>query len=181
LDLGAVGRLIPFVGCIFTAGWRVVSELMKSCSNIVRHRKVNILLGVVPFYGEATIKFTFPVGGDFVKILKGFDEVVGIVLANVLDAKVVGNEAEGDVAALVTPEAGGSRRGGVAIFGKVGGEANVSNEVGLFEAVHALANFHVHPPVRVARVCSKYCCTISSGMMLRGSRMYPYRSIGVLR
>jgi hypothetical protein len=50
--------------------------------------------------------------------------------------------------ALVTPEAGGSRRGGVAIFGKVGGEANVGNDAGLFEAVHALANFHVHPPVR---------------------------------
>jgi hypothetical protein len=48
----------------------------------------------------------------------------------------------------VTPEAGGSRRGGVAIFGKVGGEAKVGNEAGLFEAVHALANFHVHPPVR---------------------------------
>jgi hypothetical protein len=69
------------------------------------------------------------------------------VLAGVLDAKVVGNEAEGDVVALVTPEAGGLRRGGVAVFGKVGGEANVGNEACLFEAVHALANFHVHPPV----------------------------------
>jgi hypothetical protein len=138
LDFGAVGRLIPFVGC--TAGWRV-------CSNIVGHRNVNILLGVVPFYGEATIKFTFPGGGDDVKILKGFDEVVGIVFADVLDAKVVDNEAEGDVAARVTPEAGGSRRGGVAVFGKVGGETNVGNEAGLFEVVHALAKFHVHPPV----------------------------------
>jgi hypothetical protein len=78
--------------------------------------------------------------------LKGFDEVVGIVLADVLDAKVVNNEAEGDVAALVTPEAGGLGRGGVAVFGKVDGEANIGNEGALFEAVHALANFHVHPP-----------------------------------
>jgi hypothetical protein len=30
----------------------------------------------------------------------------------------------------------------------VGGEANIGNEAGLFEAVHAFANFHVHPPVR---------------------------------
>jgi hypothetical protein len=58
------------VGCIFTAGWRVVSKLVKSCRNIVGHRNVNILLGVVAFYGEATIQFTFPVGGDGVKILK---------------------------------------------------------------------------------------------------------------
>jgi hypothetical protein len=107
IDLGAVGRLIPFVGCFFTAGWRVVSELVKSCRNIAGHRNVNIFLGVVPFYGEDTIKFTFPVGGDGVKMLKGFDEVVGIVFADVLDAKVVNNEAEGDIAALVTPEAMG--------------------------------------------------------------------------
>ena len=30
----------------------------------------------------------------------------------------------------------------------MGGGANIGNEAGLFEAVHAFANFHVHPPVR---------------------------------
>jgi hypothetical protein len=109
-------RQVDFVGCIFTAGWRVVSELVKSCRNIVGHQNVNILLGVVAFYGEATIQFTLPAGGDGVKILKDFDEVAGIVLADVLDAKVVDNKAEGDVAAPVTPEAGSSRRGGVALW-----------------------------------------------------------------
>jgi hypothetical protein len=79
-------------------------------------------LGVVPFDGEATIKFAFPVRGDGMKVLEGLDEeVVGIVLANILDAKVVDNAVEGDVAALVLPEAGGSRSWGVAVFGKVGG------------------------------------------------------------
>jgi hypothetical protein len=34
LDLGAVGRSIPFVGCIFTAGWRVMLELVESGRHI---------------------------------------------------------------------------------------------------------------------------------------------------
>jgi hypothetical protein len=94
LNLCTVGWLIPFVGCIFTAGWHVVLELVKSSRNIVRHGDVIILRGVVPFDGEATLKFAFPVGRDDVKVLEGFDEVVGIVFSNVLDTKVVNNKAE---------------------------------------------------------------------------------------
>jgi hypothetical protein len=117
LDFGTVGGLIPFVGCIFTAGWRVVLELVKGCRNVVWHQNVDIFLGVVPFYGEATINFAFPVGGNGVKVLKGIDEVVGIVFANILDAKVVNKEAEGAVTAVVTPKAGGLRSWGIAVFG----------------------------------------------------------------
>ena len=108
---------------------------------------VNKFFGVVPFDSEATIKFAFPVGGKGVKVLQGIDEMVGIVFANIFDAKVVNNEAEGDVTALVPPKAGGLRRWGVAVFGEVGLESNVGKEAGLFEAVHAFANFNVHPPV----------------------------------
>jgi hypothetical protein len=90
---------------------------VKGGRNIVGHGNVDIFFGVVPFYSEATIKFAFPVGGNGVKVLKGIDEVVGIVFANILDAKVINNEAEGDVTALVLPKAGGLRSWGVAVFG----------------------------------------------------------------
>jgi hypothetical protein len=136
------------MGCIFAAGWRVVSELVKGGRHVVGHGNVDKFFGVVPFDSEATIKFAFPVGGNGVKVLQGIDEMVGIVFANIFDAKVVDDEAEGDVAALVSPKAGGARRWGVAVFGEVGLESNVGEEAGLFKAVHAFANFNVHPSVR---------------------------------
>ena len=135
------------MGCIFTAGWCVVSELVKSGRNIVGHRDVDTFLGVVPFDSEATIKFSFPVGGDSVKVLESFDEVVGIVLAYIFHTKVVNDKAERDVASVVAPETGGSRSWGVTVFSKVGGEANVGNESSLLEAVHALPNLNVNPAV----------------------------------
>jgi hypothetical protein len=144
---GAVSGLSPLVGCIFMAGWCVVSELVKSGMNIVGYRDVGKFLGVFSFDSEATIKFSFPVGGDGVKVLESFDEVVSIVPAYIFHTKVVNDKAERDVASVVAPETGGSRSWSVTVFGKVGGEANVGNESSLFEAVHSLPNFNVNPPV----------------------------------
>lgn len=69
----------------------------------------------------------------------------GIVLAHVLYAKVVDNEAVGDVAVFVLPEAWGWWGRKVAVGGKVSFEVEVSNEAGLFESIYAFTNLHVDP------------------------------------
>jgi hypothetical protein len=60
---------------------------VKSGRNIVGHGDVNIFLGVVPFDGEATMKFAFPVGGDGGKVLEGLDKVVILCLPTYLTPK----------------------------------------------------------------------------------------------
>jgi hypothetical protein len=138
-------------------------------------------VGVVPFDSEATIKFPFPVGGNGVKVLQGIDKMVGIVFANIFDAKVVNDEAEGDVTALVSPKAGGARRWGVAVYGEVGLESNVGKEAGLFKAVHAFANFNVHPPVRGGEGLQRVWLNDFFGNYAEGKSHVFYRSMGVLR
>ncbi len=134
------------------AGRWCVLKSMEGFGVVAWHGDVDVFGGVVPSNGEAAIEGARPVDSGGVRRAHSSDEVICVGEAQVLDAKVVGNEAEGDVVALVTPEAGGSRRGGVAVFGKVGGEANIGNEAGLFEAVHALADFNVDPSVRGSNV-----------------------------
>ena len=102
---------------------------------------------VVPLDGEAAVECTGPVCGDFVEGLEGGDEMLGIVFVDVLDPKVIVDEGEDDVACGVAPQAGSVFHGYVALFGEMLGEALVGDDAGLFESVHALADFDVDPSV----------------------------------
>jgi hypothetical protein len=69
-----------------------------------------------------------------------------IVVANILDAIVVDNKGESDVARGVGPEIWGASCGGIAKIGEVFLELLVSNdEPCLFQAVYAATDFGVYP------------------------------------
>ena len=52
------------------------------------------MCGIVPFDGEFAEEGTSLVDGDGVEFLESLDEVVGVLLYDVLDAKVFNNEGE---------------------------------------------------------------------------------------
>jgi hypothetical protein len=73
--------------------------------------------------------------------------MIGIFFVDKLDAKIVDNKAEGDVARAMPLETGGTGCWEVTIRSKVFGEALMGDESGLFEPVHAFSNFDVDPSV----------------------------------
>jgi hypothetical protein len=107
---------------------------------------------IVPIDGEAAVEETSPVGGAGVEVLEGLDEMIGMLFANVLDSKVVDDEAENDGTCRVFPETWGSWCWIVAILDEMLGEALVGDDASLFEAVHAFFDFNVHPAVRCDNV-----------------------------
>ena len=66
-------------------------------------------LGVVPFQFNARKLVAFPINGNFVVFLEDLEEVIGMLLANILNAKVVHYQEKFDWAPLVAPEPRGSR------------------------------------------------------------------------
>ena len=74
---------------------------------------------VVPFQMNSTVERSIPVFGALVLVLDSVDEVVCVLLARVLDSKIVDDEAEGDRARLVLPEARRVSAGGILVLCEV--------------------------------------------------------------
>lgn len=111
--------------------------------NIAGHGKVNSVVDVVPLEGDAAVEGSFPISGDGVLIGEDFVEVFSMFAANILDTKVIDNEAESNGSSLVDEEAGSVFGLDVAMLGEVWDELVVGKSSGLWEAIHALANFHI--------------------------------------
>ena len=62
------------------------------------------MCGIVPVDGESVEEGTRPVHGYSVEFLEGLDDVVGILLSNVLDTKVVNEEGEKYGLGIVPPQ-----------------------------------------------------------------------------
>ncbi len=73
---------------------RLVLETRKSLGDIVEHQDVDPAAVVVAVHVHAKVAFSVPVNGTFVVFVKNFCNVVGVLLPNVLDAKVVDTESE---------------------------------------------------------------------------------------
>ncbi len=85
--------------------------------------------GVVPFNIDAGKLFAFPVIRHLIVLIEDAQEVVGVFVSNIFDAKVVNNEDKLDGAPCVAPEA---RRGGSFVVAK-------SIEAFLYQVVCQLA------------------------------------------
>ena len=73
--------------------------------------------------------------------------MIGVVLAHILDAKVINNEQKYDVFGGVFPKRVGARNGGISKIGVMHLEAVIRNVPGLFQAWHSFADFHINPAV----------------------------------
>jgi hypothetical protein len=71
--------------------------------NAAGHRDVDSALLVVPFQGKATVEGAGPIKGNAAQGLDGVDEVAGVLLANIFDAKVVDDQGEGDRTGMMRP------------------------------------------------------------------------------
>ena len=96
---------------------------------------------VVPVEGEATVLGARQVSGDSVEFAEGLEKMVYVGGVDILDAKVVNGEAERDGLVGMCEEAGGVSNRMIAMGGKVLDKACVGNNPGLWQPVHALADF----------------------------------------
>ena len=88
--------------------------IVELCLDISRDGEVNCAGVVIPFKDDAAVQFAFPVHGDLVEILKVPDEVIGVFLYFVFDAKVIYYEVESYGAGILAPQARGMRGWGIA-------------------------------------------------------------------
>ena len=112
-------------------------EFVKGCLEIFGNGDVAGVCGIVPVNGESAEEGTGPVDGDFIEVLEGLDEVVGVLFANVLDTKVVNNEGESDGLGGVLPERRSSGNRGKSKVVEVIFEPVIGNAASLFESGHA--------------------------------------------
>ena len=82
-----------------------VGESLEGSLNVAWHVQVDSAVLIVPFQVNSTELFCLPVLGDGVLGLQGFHEVVSMFFANIFDAEVIDNEAEGDGSGFVGEEA----------------------------------------------------------------------------
>jgi hypothetical protein len=66
-----------------------VLETSECFRDVAWHRQINSFVFVVPVEVDATIELTFPVNVDFVMLFESLFEVLAMVKADGLDAKVV--------------------------------------------------------------------------------------------
>ena len=116
---------------------RRMLEFVQGCLEIFWHGDVAGSCGIVPVNGESADDGTGPVDGDGVEFLEGLDDSFGVLLANILDPKVVDDEGESDGLVGVLPERRGYRNRGEDKMGKVIFEPVVGYAAGLFQARHA--------------------------------------------
>jgi hypothetical protein len=95
-----------------------------------------LALLLFPVGCEAEVLCAFPVGVDFVVLLEDAHKMFDIVLVDVLHTKIVGNKGEADGAPVMTPVSWCDLALLVSCFVKASGEELLSDNAGLWEAVH---------------------------------------------
>jgi len=123
-------------------GHNMILEAEQSLGDVSRHVDVACTGSAVPVEGEATVLGARQVSGDSVEFAEGLEKMVYVGGVDILDAKVVNGEAERDGSVGMCEEAGGvTSNGMIAMGGKVLDKACVGNNPGLWQPVHALADF----------------------------------------
>ena len=115
-------------------------EFVQGCLEIFWHGCVAGVCGIVPVNGESAEKGTGPVYGDGVEFLEGLDEVVGVLLAGVLDSKFINDEGENDGLGGLLPERSCSENRGETKMGEVSFQLVVGDVAGFFEAGRAFSD-----------------------------------------
>ncbi len=75
--------------------------------DISRHAEIHGASVVIPVEVDAAEERTAPIHGDFVVFLETFFKMLDMGVRGGFDAKVVNDEAEGDVTPSMSPETGG--------------------------------------------------------------------------
>lgn len=81
-------------------------EFVECFLDVTWHGKVTCSLLVVPCESDSAEQLAFPIDRTGVFLAEGIKQMVGIVLVDVFDSKVIHNEAEHDVSGCVLPKSG---------------------------------------------------------------------------
>ena len=103
LDLCAVDDFGVLVGGHDAFDGHSVASFGKNGDNIFIHCEMASMLHIVPGRVDTGVERTVPVLGDGVVLEESIAQVVGMMVANVFDAKIVNSDGEHDGAPLVSP------------------------------------------------------------------------------
>ena len=79
-------------------------EFVKGSGEVAWHGQVNGSMDVVPFECDSTVEFSSPIFSDAVVLSDAVAEMISVLLADVLDSKIVDHQGKCDGAPSVTPE-----------------------------------------------------------------------------
>jgi hypothetical protein len=120
----------------------VIATLRHFC-DVVRLADGSCAVGVVPISVQADVEIPWPVNGYGVLLLQNINEVLGVILPNVLYAKIVDDKTEGDGTCLVCEEARRVGRLNVATCLEVDDEVIAGKDSGLRETIHTFVDITV--------------------------------------
>ena len=84
-----------------------VVETVEGVTDVPRYREVDFYFDVVPFLGESTIFFSFPIRCHLIMLLGYSHWVCGMLFADVFDSKIINYKAKLDGALFVGPQTWG--------------------------------------------------------------------------
>ena len=158
-----------------------MAESYKGILEVAWHGQMDFALLVVPVECEAQVSHAFPVSVDFVVLLEDIHEMLSIVLAGVLHAKIINNKGEADWAPVVAPVSWCDLALAVTCLVKAFGEEFLSNDAGLWEAVHPASYFTEDIAICIYFITESI---LHDDPFLKSSnfiRKYSKQSIGVIK
>ena len=84
-----------------------VLETFETIFDVFWHREMHLLAWIIPLDGESTVSFSFFFDQALIIFLDPLQEVLGVLLTDVFDSKVINHQRKDDVAGDVTKETGG--------------------------------------------------------------------------
>jgi hypothetical protein len=82
-------------------------ESLERFGDVVGHADVNEALCVIPVEMLSNIQSAGPVSGEGVFLLQYVQEMLGVILYDIFDSKVIAYEAEGDGSVFMCEQASG--------------------------------------------------------------------------
>jgi hypothetical protein len=93
------------VWCKLGPCWFGMLVLVQRCLDVARHGEVNIFVDIAPLECDATIRAVRSINGDLICVLKGVDEILGIITAHIPAIKVFHHNIKCDGACGMHPKA----------------------------------------------------------------------------
>jgi hypothetical protein len=141
-----------YVGGMLLCCWVRVLVFCGRLRVLSGHVCVDMAVDVVPCEFDTAEECALPVNCNCVVLLQCLFEVDHVGFVCYLDAEVIDNKTENNVAKYVLPEAWGVLALVVPFLGKALFKELVGKDAGLREAIHPFSNLDVYPSIFVDKV-----------------------------
>jgi hypothetical protein len=121
--------------------------------DVSRHGEVDSFVDVDLPECDTTVEAAEPINRDLIRLLKDSDDMLGILMAHIADAKIIQHKGKHDEARDVLPEAWSESCMMVPMEGEVSCEEVVRDNACQGYVINAFLHFHTNPR-RVKEGCS---------------------------